>query len=247
MSKSIYFASDFHLGLDKNGASSEREKRIVSWLDSIIDDTQALYLLGDLFDYWFEYKKVVPKGFVRLLAKLIQFTDREIPVHIFTGNHDMWMFDYLEKEVGAQIYRGPIERQLQGKTFVLGHGDGLGPGDHGYKFIKRIFASKINQWLFARLHPNLGIALMQKFSHKSREAESASPPFTDPEKEWLVQYCETELSNRAVDIFIFGHRHLPIDYKLSNGSSRYINCGDWIDHNSYAVLRNGILELKTFE
>jgi len=246
VSKSIYFASDFHLGLNKNGTSRAREARIIRWLASIIDDTEQLYILGDLFDYWFEYKKVVPKGFIRILTKLSEFTDRDIPVHIFTGNHDMWMFDYLEDEIGAIIYRAPIVRQLQGKKFLLGHGDGLGPGDHGYKFIKKVFRSKINQWLFARLHPNLGITLMQKFSKKSRDAETESPAFMGPDKEWLIQYCEKKIEKGDIDYFIFGHRHLPIDYTLSNKRSRYINCGDWIEHNSYVVLREGEIELKKF-
>jgi len=245
--KSIYFASDFHLGLDKNGSSRERETRIISWLDSIIDNTEQLYILGDLFDYWFEYKKVVPRGFVRILAKFAQFTERDIPVHVFTGNHDMWMFDYLETEIGVNLYTEPIERELHGKKFVLGHGDGLGPGDHGYKFIKKVFRSKINQWLFARLHPNLGIALMQKFSKKSREAESESPEFMGADKEWLVQYCEAEIESKEIDYFIFGHRHLPITHPLSNGKSVYINSGDWITHNSYVELKEGQLELKTYK
>ncbi len=247
MPKSIYFASDFHLGLDKNGTSRARESRIIAWMDSIIDDAEELYLLGDVFDYWFEYKKVVPKGFVRLLAKLAEFSHRGVPLHIFTGNHDMWMFDYLEEELGATLYRDPILKVLQGRKIYMGHGDGLGPGDHGYKFIKAVFRSKINQWLFARLHPNLGITLMQKFSQKSRESESESPSFMGAEKEWLVQFCEEQIKKEAIDYFIFGHRHLPIDYQLTNKKARYLNCGDWITHNSYVVLREGQLELKTFE
>lgn len=248
MPKSIYFASDFHLGLDKNGTSRAREDRIINWLDSIIDDTSQLYLLGDLFDYWFEYDKVVPKGFIRFLAKLSEFTARDIPLHIFTGNHDMWMFDYLETEIGANIYREPISVKLHNHHFVLGHGDGLGPGDHGYKFIKRVFRNPINKWLFARIHPNLGIRIMKYYSQKSRESEETSPPFMGPEKEWLIQHCEAEIkTNPEIDYFIYGHRHLPIDYTLSNNKTRYINTGDWLNHNTYVKYDGQSVQLKTYE
>jgi len=247
VSKPIYFASDFHLGMDNSvSSSSERERLIIRWLDSIIDEAGQLYILGDLFDYWFEYSKVVPKGFVRVLAKLAQFTERDIPVHIFTGNHDMWMFDYLENEIGANVYREPITRELGGKQFFLGHGDGLGPGDHGYKFIKKIFRSRINQWLFARLHPNFGIGLMQRFSKTSRESQDEAYEFLGPEKEWLVQFCEDHLKKNEIDFFVFGHRHLPIDYQLSKPNARYINCGDWIRHNTFVVFDGEQLELKKF-
>lgn len=247
MTKPIYFASDFHLGLDSaSGTSRQREDRIIRWLDSILEDAAELYILGDLFDYWFEYKKVVPKGFVRVLAKLSQFTERDIPLHIFTGNHDMWMFDYLENEIGANIYREPILRELGGQKFFLGHGDGLGPGDHGYKFIKKVFRSKINQWLFARLHPNFGIGLMQRMSKTSRDSQDEQNLFLGAEKEWLVQFCEKHLKSNAVDYYIFGHRHLPIDHELSEAPARYINCGDWINHNTYVVYHQGKVELKKF-
>lgn len=212
-----------------------------------MDETAELYLLGDLFDYWFEYKQVVPKGFFRFLAKLAEFTDKGIPLHIFTGNHDMWMFDYLEEELGAQIYLQPITRELSGKLFLLGHGDGLGPADHGYKFIKKVFSNKLNQWLFARLHPNFGIKLMKKFSKTSRESQDEKNVFLGAEKEWLVQYCERKLESKYYDYFIFGHRHLMIDHLLSNGKSRYVNCGDWIRYNSYVVWDGKQLELKTFK
>jgi len=243
----IYFASDFHLGLDKPTSSRQREKLIVQWLDSIIDDTQELYLLGDVFDYWYEYKSVVPKGHVRLLGKLAEFTDRNIPVHIFTGNHDMWMFGYLEDEIGAKVYKKPIQKTIGGKTFLLGHGDGLGPGDKSYKLLKRIFSSKINQWLFARLHPNFAIKLMKRSSHTSREAQDDIIAFKGLDKEWLVQYAERKLSESHCDYFIFGHRHLPIDQVLSNGTSRYINTGDWIRHFSYAKFNGQDLELLKFK
>lgn len=244
---SIYFASDFHLGLDNPIASKEREKIIIKWLNRIQPNAEAVYILGDLFDYWFEYKFVVPKGHIRLLAKLAEITDMGIPVHIFTGNHDMWMFGYLKDEIGVQIHRQPIYKTIVGKQFLLGHGDGLGPGDKGYKLLKKIFSSKINQWLFARVHPNFGIWLMKKFSQKSRESESDTIPFLGPDKEWLIQYAEKKLETTHFDFCIFGHRHLPIDYTLSNNKSRYINTGDWFKHFTYAVFDGKQLELKHFK
>ena len=216
---------------------------IVRWLDSIIDDTEALYLLGDLFDYWFEYASAVPKGYIRLLGKLAEFTERKIPVHIFCGNHDFWMFDYLKNELGAIIHKNPIDVNINGLKFQIGHGDGLGPGDRGYKFIKKIFSNKLNQWLFARIHPNTGLAIMKWFSRRSRESEMDVIAFKGPDKEWLIQYAEGELKNKYVDFFVFGHRHLSIDYTLSNGKTRYINTGDWIHHFSYARLENQNMEL----
>lgn len=205
-----------------------------------------MFILGDLFDYWFEYKQAVPKGFVRVLSVLAKFTEAGIPVHIFTGNHDMWLSNYLIEEIGLQVYKNPIQRELHGQSFFLGHGDGLGPGDYGYKFIKKIFSNKINQWFFARLHPNFGLGLMKYFSRKSRESEAESPPFLGADKEWLVQYCERKIQTENHDYFIFGHRHLPIDYTLSNGHSRYINCGDWLSQNTYVKYSNNQLTLESF-
>jgi len=246
--KHIYFASDFHLGADTPEESSRlREGKIIRWLESIKVRCSELYLLGDVFDYWFEYKKVVPKGYIRFLAKIADFVDSGIPVHIFTGNHDMWLSTYLSEEIGVKMYYDPVEITLHSKKFLLGHGDGLGPGDHGYKLIKKIFRSKFNQWLFARLHPNFGVSLMRFFSQKSRAYDQEENSFTTPEKEWLIQYCEEQISNREIDYFIFGHRHLPIDYTLSNEHSRYINLGDMISFNSYAVLVDGELTLKSYE
>ncbi len=246
MSKYYYFASDFHLGLNHPTSSKIREKKIVKWLDSIIDNTEELYLLGDLFDYWYEYSEVVPRGHVRTLAKIAEFTDRNIPVHLFTGNHDMWMFGYLEEELGVKLYKSPIKKKIEHHEFLLGHGDGLGPGDRGYKIIKKIFSNKLNQWLFARIHSNLGIKLMKMFSRTSRESQSNISDFKGPEGEWLIQYCESKLENNNIDFFIFGHRHIPIDYTLSNNSSRYINTGDWVEHFSYARYNGHHLELLKF-
>jgi len=205
-----------------------------------------LYLLGDVFDFWFEYKTVVPRGFVRLLGKLAQISDRGIPIHYFTGNHDMWTFDYLVKELNVKLYREPIERNYNGKSFYIGHGDGLGPGDHGYKFIKKVFASKICQWLFARLHPNFGVAMANYWSGKSRIATgTVDEKFLGEEKEWLVIHSKELLAKKHYDFLIFGHRHLPLDIPI-NGNSRYINLGDWVKYNSYAVFDGYNLELKYY-
>ena len=241
--KKIYFASDFHLGVPTYENSLEREHKIVKWLDSIKADAEELYLLGDVFDFWFEYRTVVPRGYVRLLGNLAELSDSGIKIHYFTGNHDTWTFDYLEKELNVIIYRAPIEISYNGKAFYIGHGDGLGPGDHGYKFIKKVFASKVCQWLFARLHPNFGIGIANYFSKKSRIATGTTDEkFLGEEKEWLVIYSKEILAKKHFDYLIFGHRHLPLDIKID--SSRYINLGDWIQYFTYGVFDGAEFELK---
>ena len=245
--KKIYFASDFHLGIDARVTSAERERQIVRWLDAIAADAAEIYLVGDVFDFWFEYHTVVPKGYVRLFGKLAELRDAGLPIYFFTGNHDMWMFRYFEEEFGIPIYRKPIVREFNGKTFCIGHGDGLGPGDYGYKFIKRVFANKLCQWAFERIHPNFGIWLAQFWSGRSRAANPSEMQFLGPEGEWLIAYCNRKLDTQYADYFIFGHRHLPIDYTLKNERSRYINLGEWLYHNSYAVFDGERLELRFFE
>ncbi len=247
MSKSIFFASDFHLGIDAFTSSSEREKKIVRWLDSISDNTEELYLVGDVFDYWFEYGKAVPKGYVRLMGMLSEFRDAGIPVYFFTGNHDMWMFHYFEDELGIPIYRQPLEKQLKGKNFFIGHGDGLGPGDKGYKLIKSIFNNKLCQGAFKILHPDIGISLMKYFSAKSRQYTGTEDPFGNPDREWLVQFSESYSLTSDTDYFVFGHRHLPVDYLLSNGKSRYINLGEWLYACSYGEWDGRDFKVKFFE
>lgn len=232
--KKIYFASDFHLGIPNPQSSLEREKKLVQWLDEISTDASEIFLVGDLFDFWFEYKHAVPKGFTRFLGALSRLSDQGIPVHIFTGNHDMWIFDYLPKETGVKVHREPIVREWNGKRFYIGHGDGLGPGDHGYKFIKKVFESKICQWLFARLHPNFGIGLANFWSRTSRKSSiEKDRVFLGEENEWLVVYCKEQLLREHYDYFVFGHRHLPLDIQLT-ATSRYVNLGDWIQHYTYA-------------
>lgn len=247
MTKKIYFASDFHLGANALQTSDEREKKIVRWLDSIHDDVQELYLLGDVFDHWYEYKKVVPKGYLRLFGKLMEMRDDNIPIYFFTGNHDMWMFKYFEEEFGIPIYREPILKEMGGKNFLIGHGDGLGPGDHGYKMIKSIFNNPVCQWIFGWLHPDIGIRMMQYFSLKSRLYTGEEAPFGPPEKEWLVQFVEDDIQKHHIDYYIFGHRHLPIDYTLSNGQSRYINLGEWMYASSYGVWDGKDMQLHFFD
>lgn len=244
--KKIYFASDLHLGVPNKIKSLEREKRFVRWLEHIEQDAEAIYLLGDIFDFWFEYKQVVPKGFCRLLGKLAQLSDSGIPIYFFTGNHDLWAFDYLIEEVGIKaIYKKPIQIELAGKHFFLGHGDGLGPGDKGYKFIKKIFSSSFCQWLFARVHPNLGVSIASYWSKKSRIANGQKDEINHGDNEWLTQFCKEKMKTISVDYFIFGHRHLPLDIDLGE-NTRYINLGEWVNYNSYAVFDGDKLELKYF-
>ena len=244
MSK-IYFASDLHLGVPNKEKSLERERLFVQWLNEIKADAEAIFLVGDIFDFWFEYKKAVPKGYVRLLGKLAEISDSGIPIHIFTGNHDMWLFDYLEEEINATIYREPIEVSLKGKRFFIGHGDGLGPGDKGYKIIKKIFENKICQWLFERIHPNLGISIAEYWSKKSRIANGQKDETYHGEKEWLTQFCKEKKKTIEVDYFVFVHIHLPLEEDLGDNTS-YINLGEWVNYNSYAVFDGEKLELKRY-
>lgn len=243
----IYFASDFHLGVPDYASSLAREKKVVGWLNSIQDDAKEIYLVGDVFDFWFEYKTAVPRGFVRLLGKIAELTDSGIIVHFFTGNHDMWTFDYLEKELGVIVYRKPIEIEYSGKTFFIGHGDGLGPGETGYKILKGIFSSKLCQWAFARLHPNLGIGIANLWSRRSRISNAGYDEiFHGEDKERLVTFCKEELQKKHIDYFVFGHRHLVLDIKL-DGSSRYINLGEWVTKPTYAVFDGTDLSLQSFD
>lgn len=248
MSQKTYFASDFHLGAKGELSSFEREHKIVRWLDQIKDDAAHIYLVGDVFDFWFEYKHAIPKGYTRLFGKLAELTDAGIPITFFIGNHDMWMFHYFEEELGIPILRKPKSIEINGKKFLIGHGDGLGPNDHGYKFIKKIFANPVCQWLFARIHPNLGIGIANYWSKKSRSSQKHEYINRWLEKdEWLAQYANEKLDETYYDYFIFGHRHLPIDLTLKNGKSRYINLGEWLSQYSYAVFDGNDIQIQFFE
>ena len=245
--KKIYFASDFHLGADARYSSKEREKQIVRWLDLIKQDAEQIYLVGDVFDFWFEYASVVPKGYTRLLGKLAELSDTGIDIRFFIGNHDMWMFRYFEEEIGIKTYRTPTLLDIKGKIFFIAHGDGLGPGDHKYKFLKKVFSNPICQWLFARIHPNLGIGIAKLWSGKSRGNSLRRSRFKG-DKEWLLTFANQTIQQQPdIDFFIFGHRHLPMDCTLNNGCSRYINLGEWLTFNSYAVFDGQDIHIQFFE
>jgi UDP-2,3-diacylglucosamine hydrolase len=243
----LYFASDVHLGAGSYASSREREDRFVRWLDIIKADAAEVFIMGDLFDFWFEYKTVVPKGYIRLLGKLAQLSDAGIKLYFFKGNHDMWMFNYFETELNATIISNELIIDRDGKKFFLHHGDGLGPGDSFYKLLKKVFRSKLCQWLFARLHPNLGIGVANYWSRNSRIAnEKRDEPIAgEGEQEWLVIYCRKVLKTTFYDYMVFGHRHLPLDVKL-NDKSRYINLGEWVNYNTYAVFDGEELKLEYF-
>lgn len=245
--KKIYFASDFHLGVPDHDSSLKREKKVVAWMDQIKGDAYAVFFLGDIFDFWFEYRHAIPKGFIRFQGKLAELRDAGVQLYFFTGNHDMWMFDYFEKELGIVIYREPQILMLGNQKILIGHGDGLGHGDFTYKILKRFFNSGVCQWLFARIHPNLGIAIAKFWSRQSRISNNAKEEkFNGEEKEFLLAYCKQLETKEHHYLYIFGHRHLPLDLKVGE-QSRYINLGEWVHFTTYAVLDGSKAELRTFE
>lgn len=244
MKKNIYFTSDNHLGAPDNTSSLVRERLFVKWLGEIKPKAKALFILGDLFDVWFEYKTVVPKGFVRVLGKLAELSDEGIEIHYFVGNHDMWMIDYLEKEIGAKVYFNPQVIELGDKLFFIGHGDGLGPKDKGYKRMKKLFRSPFFQWLYRWIHPDIGIRFARYLSLKNKMISGPEDlNYDGPDREWLTQYSKRKLEEKHYDYFVFGHRHLPLEISL-NEKSTYINLGDWISHFTYGIFDGRTLSLK---
>ncbi|MCB9426676.1 MAG: UDP-2,3-diacylglucosamine diphosphatase [Flavobacteriales bacterium] len=233
--KKIYFLSDQHFGAPTAESSLIREKKFIVLLDQIKHDAQVIFLLGDLFDFWFEYDTVVPRGFVRVLGKLAEIRDSGIPIHFFVGNHDLWMGDYFQKELDIPVYHTTKVFEFNGKKFFLGHGDGLGPGDKGYKRMKKVFTNPFCKWLFNWLHPNIGVRLAQYLSVKNKLISGDEDvTFLGEENEWLVQYAKRKLETEHYDYFIFGHRHLPMEIKVGTNST-YFNLGDWIHYYTYGV------------
>jgi UDP-2,3-diacylglucosamine hydrolase len=251
MGNKIYFASDFHFGIPDSCSSLEREKRFVRWLDRVKTDAAEIYLMGDIFDFWFEYKTVVPRGYIRLLGKLAEITDAGIPVHLFRGNHDMWAFNYLQHELNIQLYRDPVIKKLGNKTFYLAHGDGFGPGDHGYKFIKKVFQLRFNQILFGLLHPDFGIPFALFWSRRSRSANQAKEDVTERDRQFINQRLvvhsrEVLETHPEIDFFVYGHWHLPVEIQLTS-SAKQFSLGDWITHFTYAVFDGENVRLEKFE
>lgn len=243
--KKVYFLSDFHLGAPNASESLLREKKIVSFLQEIRRDAAEIFIVGDLFDFWYEYRQVVPKGYVRILGEMAAITDAGIPMHFFVGNHDMWMKDYFQKELNIPVYFEPAEFDYNGRKFLVGHGDGLGPGDHGYKMLKKIFRNPFCKWLFGVLPPVIGVGIANYSSRRSRAVTGSNDgQFLGEDREWLIQYCKEVLKTKKYDYLVFGHRHLPIDFTLQPGS-RYINLGDWIRYYTYAEFDGNDLQLKT--
>lgn len=243
--KQVYFASDFHLGAPDMAASLHRERKILKWLSEIETNAAHIFLVGDIFDFWFEYKQVIPKGYTRLLGKLAALTDKGVGVTVFTGNHDMWMDGYFETELNIKVYNDPRSFLIGNKKFFIGHGDGLGPGDRRYKMMKRVFRSRLSRALFAALHPQWGVGLANYFSRKSRGA-AEEQTFLGEDREWLIHFCKETLKTIHYDYFIFGHRHLPLNISLP-GHSRYINLGDWLHHYSYGEFDGDNMHLKYYD
>ena len=245
--KKIYFASDFHLGAPDHEKSLVRERKIVAWLESIRHDAEIIFLVGDLFDFWFEYRRVVPKGFVRFFGKLAELSDAGIEIVVFLGNRDMWMTDYFEKELNIQTIRRPKTYVFNNKKFYIGHGDGLGADDFGYRILKVVFEGKIPRFLFGRImHPNLGMLIGRIWTKNSWHKKRTAEQFLGEEKEHLVQYSKKIETSVHHDFYIFGHRHTKVDINISS-SARYINLGDWIWHYSYAVYDGKNLVLTSFQ
>ena len=245
--KKIYFASDQHFGAPTNELSFPREQKFVAWLDEVKVDAEAIFLLGDLFDFWFDYKTVVPKGFVRVLGKLAEIRDSGIPIYFFVGNHDLWMDDYFEKELNIPIFRENQEYTFNDKTFLIGHGDGKGPGDIGYKRMKKVFTNLLSKWLYRWLHPDIGMKLGQYLSVKNKLISGDEDvKFLGEENEWLILYSKRKLETKHYNYLVFGHRHLPMKVAVGE-KSEYVNLGDWISYFTYGVFDGETFEVKKFE
>lgn len=243
--KKIYFASDFHLGFPNATESKVREKLLVHWLEAISHDAQHIFLLGDIFDFWFDYRFVVPQSFVRFQGQIARLTDQGLPITFFTGNHDMWMFGYLTSELGVPIYREPLSLKIGEHIFHIGHGDGLGPGDYSYKFLKSIFRNRFFQRIFSAVPPTLGMGLAMGWSKQSKKKKMGKGVVFEGEKELIWQYCQKIERQNHHDFYIFGHRHLPMELKTGERSV-YFNLGDWLSYNTFAVYNGTSLQLQSY-
>ena len=245
--KKVYFSSDNHLGAPTQELSKPREQKFLRWLEMVKADAAAIFLLGDLFDFWFEYKTVVPKYQVRVLGKLAEIADSGIPIYFFVGNHDLWMFGYFEEELSIPVYHKPQVFEFNDKKFFIGHGDGLGPQDKGYKRMKKVLTNRFFQWCFRWMHPDIGVGIARYMSVKNKLISGEKDAkFLGEENEWLAQYAKKKLEKDHYDYFVFGHRHLPMQIKVGENST-YFNLGDWISHYTYGVFEDTGFRLETFE
>ena len=242
----IYFISDLHLGMFPPERSLQREKLVVQWLGDIENDASELWMLGDIFDFWFEYSKVVPRGFTRFLGKLASLSDQGVKIHLITGNHDIWTFDYLIKEIGLEIHRKPLIKTWNKHLFMLGHGDGLHKSDLYYRKLQSVFKNRLMQWLYARVHPNGSITFAQWWSKKSRSKNEVMGEFLGVDEEHQIQFARQEIEeNPEIEYFIFGHRHIPFDIQIAE-KSRVICLGDWIGNFTYGVFDGEEFQLKKY-
>ena len=244
--KKVYFASDNHLGAPTMEESRLRELKFIRWLDTIKSDAGVIFLMGDLFDFWFEYTTVIPKGFTRTLGKLAELSDAGIQIQYFVGNHDLWMNGYFEEELNIPVYHKPQQYSINGASFFVGHGDGLGPDDKGFKRMKKVFTNPVAKWFFKWLHPDIGVRLAKHLSVSNKLISGDDDAkFLGVDKEWLVLYAKRKLETQHYDHFIFGHRHLPLEIELKE-NSKYTNLGDWINYYTYAEFDGKQLSLKEF-
>lgn len=243
--KKIYFASDFHFGIPNRAVSQERERKICQWLEQIREDAQQIYLMGDLYDSWMEYKKVVPKGTVRFLGKLAELSDAGIDIIIFTGNHDLWMHGYFEEELNARVYKTVKSLEINGKSFHIGHGDGLCTREKSYRLLKKLLHHPISQFLYHQLHPDLGLRLADYFSRLGPKHKYADLQLKPLEQEYQVIYAREVLQHTHYDYFIFGHRHIPMRLELSPGAT-LVNLGDWMSTYTYAEFDGEKLRLEKY-
>lgn len=241
-----YFVSDVHLGAPALNNNREREMLFANWLDEIKADAAELYLVGDIFDFWYEYAKVVPRGFTRILGRIADLADAGVEIHFFTGNHDLWAYNYFNEELGITIHKNQIIKEIDGKKFFLAHGDGLDADDKGYLFLKKIFTNKTLQWLFSRIHPNFAFYFAHSWSKSSRLAKINIKQEFDVNKEGMYKFAADFLKNEAVDFFIFGHRHRKVDVNIGE-NSRFILLGDWIKNFSYGVFDGEKFELLRYK
>lgn len=245
--KKIYFASDQHFGVPDLQQSRIREEKFIRWMDSIKKNAQVLFLMGDLFDFWHEWKYVVPKGYIRVLGKIAELKDCGIDIYFFVGNHDLWMKNYFEVELGIPVFFEKKYYEINSKKLLLAHGDGLGPGDKGYKRMKKVFTNPFAQWAFRWLHPDIAMKIANYMSQKNKLISGVEDQkFLGEDKEFLILYSKEKLKTEKIDYFVYGHRHLPMVLDLQKGA-KYINLGDWISYFTYGVFDGEQFDLKKFE